>query len=195
MKGWAIWLLAGVMLMLTVVGLGWWLQAGESQSVKAVVNVPAQELPALSASQAPVLPASGAVAPAVVAHSDAPLLPLPAQQVDAVVSMSAARVKGDPSAPPVMHESQGEVATAAELADPKAYQRYESRQNQRVYDAYIKAAATEIPRLQDDIARARREGIPEDEIRKGEEKLRRIQAMRDQLQADHPQPAGAAAAP
>jgi hypothetical protein len=78
------------------------------------------------------------------------------------------------------------MPTAAELADPEAYQRYENRQNQRLYKAYVKAADDEIPQLQQDIARARREGMSEEQLKEGEEKLRRIQAMRDQLQADHP---------
>ena len=81
------------------------------------------------------------------------------------------------------------------MASPEGYGNYESRQNQRLYSAYVKAAGDEIPRLQEQISRARREGIPADEISKGEEKLRRIQAMRDQLQADHPEAAGAAPAP
>ncbi|MCD6061847.1 MAG: hypothetical protein K0S16_2158 [Moraxellaceae bacterium] len=50
----------------------------------------------------------------------------------------------------------------------------------------MKAADTEIPKLQADIERARRAGLPPEQIAEGEEKLRRIQAMRDQLQADNP---------
>lgn len=194
MKNGIVWLLAGVTLVVVVIGFGWWLRADEGKVLPDGVVEPVTES-SRTLSSIPVLPASGVVAPVTMGQSDTALLPLPEQLTDATESMSAARLKGDPTVPPVSHSPQGEAATAAELADPKAYQRYEARQNQRIYDSYVKAAAVEIPRLQQDIARARREGISEEEIRKGEEKLRRIQAMRDQLQADHPQPIGEATAP
>lgn len=192
MKSGRVWLLVGAILLVTIIGLGQWLGGDEVKVLPDTATV----LPrALSSSQAPVLPASGVVAPAPGVASDVPLLPLPEQQVDAAESMNAFRSKADPSVPPVVHSPPGEAATAAELADPKAYHRYEERQNQRIYDAYVKAAGTEIPKIQENIARARREGgVSEEEIRKAEEKVRRIQAMRDQLQADHPEPAPAAPA-
>ena len=107
--------------------------------------------------------------------------------------MSEAREHGDARAPAIVRSPEREAPTAAELADPEAYQRYEARQNQRLYSDYVKAADEAVPQLQKDIDRARREGLPEEEIRKGEEKLRRIQAMRDQLRADHPDVAPAPA--
>ena len=78
-------------------------------------------------------------------------------------------------------------ATAAELADPKLYAEYEARQNMRLYKGFVKAAETEIPRLQQDIAKAKASGLSPEQIAEGEEKLRRIQQMRDQLASQHPQ--------
>lgn len=198
MKSGVLWLLAVAGLMAVVITLGLWLRADDRADNRVAMPDAADQAevlsPMLATTQAPVLPPSGVVDPLALARGDTALLPLPEQQADAVASMSEARLKGDPLAPPVSRSPQGEAPTAAEMADPQAYQRYEARQNKRVYQAYIKAAAVEIPRLQEDISRARREGIPEAEIRQGEEKLRRIQAMRDQLQADHPDAAGSAAA-
>ncbi|HET8730857.1 MAG TPA: hypothetical protein VFM34_07095 [Moraxellaceae bacterium] len=134
--------------------------------------------------QLPVLPPSGTPVPTVPAGHDSPLPPVPVSTVDAADSMKEAYEHGDPSAPPVVRDTVGrEPPTAAELADPKAYQRYEERQNQHLYNEYVKAADSEVPRLQADIERARAAGLPPEEIAKGEEKLRRIQAMKEQLQS------------
>lgn len=141
------------------------------------------------------LPPSGVVEAPAPAGTDAPLPPLPESTVDAGESMKQALEHGDPAAPPVVRSASGEKATAAELADPKAYQAYEARQNQRLYNQYVKAANDEIPRLQADIARARAAGLPPEQIAEGEEKLRRIQAMRDQLQAEKGATPAAPAAP
>ena len=52
---------------------------------------------------------------------------------------------------------------------------------------YVKAAEVEIPRLQADIAKAKAMGLKPEQIAEGEEKLRRIQQMRDQLASEHPE--------
>ena len=115
-----------------------------------------------------------------------PLLPT-GPQLSAAQSLAATR-DGDPRTPPIQHD-QGtqEMPTAAELADPKAYQKYEARQNTRVYAAYVQAADEELPRLREAITRARDMGIAPADIAKGEEKLRRITAMQKQLLTEHPE--------
>jgi hypothetical protein len=120
--------------------------------------------------------------------TDSPLLPMPTQEVDAAKSMAHAMKNGDPRMPPLdLTPKSEEKATAAELADPKLYAQYEARQNMRLYKNYVKAAETEIPRLQQDIAKAKAMGLKPEQIAEGEEKLRRIQQMRDQLASQHPQ--------
>ncbi|HQV22212.1 MAG: hypothetical protein H6996_11895 [Moraxellaceae bacterium] len=120
--------------------------------------------------------------------TDSPLLPMPTSNVDAAKSMAEAMKNGDPRMPPLdKTPDQQEKATAAELADPKLYAQYEARQNMRLYKGYVKAADAEIPRLQQDIAKAKASGMTPEQIAEGEEKLRRIQQMRDQLASQHPQ--------
>ncbi len=164
--------------------LSWWLQSPVLPEVAAVLPRTTTQLPS-------ALPAAGPlpVAEAALPRSDSPLLPeaIAATPVEAVASLEQAREQGDARMPPVRRDAApADLPSAAELADPKAYQQYEARQNQRVYRAYLQAADSEIPRLQDDIARARATGLSPEELAQGEEKLRRIQAMRDQLAADHP---------
>jgi hypothetical protein len=180
------WILAGLLLVVvTVMVAGRWLWQEEAPGVAEAGET---GLPRpLADTRLPVLPPSGAVPVRPPATTDSPLLPIPESTVDAATSMAAAMEHGDPQAPPVARDVPREKATAAEIADPEAYQRYEARQNQRLYKQFVTAADSEIPRLQADIERARKAGLPPAQIAEGEEKLRRIQAMRDQLQADHPE--------
>lgn len=183
------WLTLGVIVLaIAVVAAGRWLRS----------DAPPTDEPAPASRPAVALPPAVPPAPASVAPAprpDSPLLPLPTTPLqDAAASMSSAREQGDPRAPRIVRDVAPPAATPAELADPEAYQRYEARQNQRLYNAYVKAADSEIPQLQQDIERARHEGIPPEEIAKAEEKVRRIQNMRDQLQATHPDTAADAGA-
>jgi len=142
--------------------------------------------PTLNSTQAPV-DISEPPAPKLTG-TDSPLLPMPTSTVDAAKSMADAVKNGDPRTPPINRDPvQQEQATAEELADPKLYAQYEARQNMRLYKGYIQAAEVEIPRLQQDIAKAKAAGLKPEQIAEGEEKLRRIQQMRDQLASQHPE--------
>ena len=141
--------------------------------------------PTLNTTQAP----SNITAPPApqLTGTDSPLLPMPESNVDAATSMAHAMKNGDPRMPPIARSEPQEKATEAELADPKLYAQYEARQSMRLYKGYINAADTEIPRLQQDIAKAKAMGLKPEQIAEGEEKLRRIQQMRDQLASQHPE--------
>ncbi len=141
--------------------------------------------PTLNTTQAPV----NVAAPPTpqLTGTDSPLLPMPESNVDAATSMANAMKNGDPRTPPIARSEPQEKATEAELADPKLYAQYEARQTMRLYKGYINAADTEIPRLQQDIAKAKAAGLKPEQIAEGEEKLRRIQQMRDQLASQHPE--------
>lgn len=132
-------------------------------------------------------------------RGDSPLLPIEPSNVDAATSMRESFLHGDPNAPKIVHDTTPqEQATPEEIADPKLYAQFEARQNMRLYKGYVNAAETEIPKLQQDVAKAKallqsdpakakQMGMTAEEIAKGEEKVRRIQAMRDQLLSDHPE--------
>ncbi|QNB00637.1 hypothetical protein [Massilia sp. Se16.2.3] len=106
----------------------------------------------------------------------------------AAVSLAETRLHGDPEAPPIARdETPRERPSEAELADPKAYAAYESRQQARLYAAYVDAVNKELPRLREDIERGRAMGIAADKIARAEEKARGLEAMRAQLLKDHPE--------
>lgn len=174
------WAVVAIVVLVAMVVIAGRLLKGEGSPATVATASPMRATP----QQLPVLLPSGTPVPTPPATHDSPLPPAPVSTVDAAESMKEAYEHGDPAAPPVVRDTvQREAPTAAELADPKAYQRYEARQNQHLYGEYVKAADSEIPRLQADIDRARAAGLPPEQIAKGEEKLRRIQAMKEQLQS------------
>lgn len=172
--------LAGILFLSVMVLLGLWLRGDAGVvAAPAVTTVNAMQ-PARTALNAPVL--MEAAVPAMPGQ-DSALPDMAPSPIDATQSMSNAREHGDMRQPALQRDAPREMPTAAELADPEAYQRYEARQNERLHKAYVKAADAEIPRLQKDIEQARQAGMSPEQLAEGEEKLRRIQAMRDQLQA------------
>ncbi|NNM52711.1 MAG: hypothetical protein HKM02_10905 [Pseudomonadales bacterium] len=110
------------------------------------------------------------------------------QSRSALLSMRWAHEHGDARTPPLRRVPETtEPPTAAELADPKAYASYEQRQNLKTYASFVNASSTEIPKIQGEIQQGLDQGIPPDRLAVGEEKLKRIQQMRDQLLAQYPQ--------
>lgn len=172
-----------VLVIVAVVVTGRWFLTGNTPGSSA------QEDRLAPGSPVSVVPSTGVVSSAAsLPREDVPLPPMAeGAPVDAVESLQRAREAGDARAPAVVRSPDREAPTAAELADPDAYQRYESRQNERLYRSYVKSAESEIPKLQDQIARGRQGGLTPEQVAEGEEKLRRIEAMRNQLMSDHPE--------
>lgn len=181
MKRQRLLLLAVVALGVAITLLGLGSRDGEADGLAAPgTSVPAVAPRRVAALPSAALPVTG---PAVLPMQDSPLPSLPENTVDAAASMTLARLHGDARAPAVARTLPDSGPTPAELADPSAYARYEARQNQRLYNEYVKAADGEVVRLQQDIARAEDAGIPPDEIEQVRHKLRIIQEMSSQLQA------------
>lgn len=175
-----------LLLPLLAAGAGWWWLARSDAPAAAAVGqaLPAPGSPA-AASLAGVWPPPGQPAPAELPR--VPLLPL-ARQEPAAASMAAAREAGDERAPPITHTPDSlEAATPAELADPEAYRQYEQRQHARLLSNYVKEADKLLPKLEQDIERGRAAGVSPADIAKAEEKARRINEMKRQIQAEHPE--------
>lgn len=104
----------------------------------------------------------------------------------AIASMADARVNGDDRAPPIGSSTPGELPTPEELESPELYLEYESRQERKIYQAYVKAADIKIEMLEKQIAMAKERGLPEEELQVGIEKVKRIREMKAQLLQDNP---------
>lgn len=123
-------------------------------------------------------------------QAELPRVPLPPvdSSAPAWISMAEARENGDARTPPIQRDAEARSApTAAELADPRAYQQYENNQHARLLGNFVAAAATELPKLQADLERGRAAGIPQEQLAKVEEKIARIQRLSDGIVKDQPQ--------
>lgn len=163
-----------------------WIAWPDKQAAGGIGAAPAQT------AGGPVPQAAGPSGPGWLADlpngGGTPPAPAIDQSKPAAVSLAETRLHGDPEAPPIARdETPRERPTDAELADPKAYQAYETRQTMRTYASYIGAVDKELPRLREDIERGRAMGIPAEEIAKAEEKARGMEEMRAQLLKDHPE--------
>lgn len=98
----------------------------------------------------------------------------------AIDSLQDALVNGDPRVPPIHPTDADERPTPDELS-PEGYAGFEKRQDQKLKAAYVVAVDLEFPALERAIDEARQMGLPEEQLREGEEKLRRMREMRAQL--------------
>ncbi len=168
--------------------LGLWLGGDKAGEATATARPQDNALPALLSGEQRPLNLNTPPKPAAPAGTDSPLLPLEPSNVDAAVSMRESFLHGDPNAPKLYRDpTPQEQATPEELADPKLYAQFEARQEIRLKKAFVAAVDAEMPQLQADIAKAKAMGLSKEQIAEGEEKLRRRQAMRDQLLAQHPE--------
>lgn len=172
-----------VLLMVVIVVLGRWLLLKPTPVMTATSDVSRSDHsmtvtpPEESTSLSPAIP-----------RKDVPLPPVEGvPSLDAVESLRNAREMGDSRAPAVVRSSPRQEPSSTELTDPEAYQRYEARQNERLYRAFVRSADNEIPRLRDQLSTGRQGGLTAEQMAEGEEKLRRIEAMRHQLMSDHPE--------
>ncbi|WP_256079560.1 hypothetical protein [Massilia sp. YIM B04103] len=98
------------------------------------------------------------------------------------LSMAQAREHGDARTPPIVRDTEAQAAPDAnQVADHKAYRKFEGSQHARLLASYAAAAETELPRLRADVERARAAGIPEQEIAKVLEKIRLIEQTRKDI--------------
>ncbi|MCU6497433.1 hypothetical protein LPN04_06435 [Rugamonas sp. A1-17] len=177
--------IAGAVMLLATAGWMAWRADGASQPSRAEAGqgpTPAGAGASRTAQWPPATPE-----PAARELKFVPLTPVDSSG-SAWMSMAAARENGDPRTPPIERDTEPRNApTPAQLADPKAYQQYEEAQHTRLLGAYVAAADTELPRLQADLERGRKAGIPPEQLAKVEEKIARIQRLSAQIVKDNPQ--------
>lgn len=111
---------------------------------------------------------------------------LPRLNSDAIASMAQARTQGDARTPPIIRSAPRQMPTAAELADDELYQKYEQRQEKRLFRAYVEASAAKIAVIESFIDQAEAGGISEEEIAFAKQKIEGIRAQSEQLLRDNP---------
>lgn len=109
-------------------------------------------------------------------------VPPPIVAPDAAQHLADALRNGDERSPPIVADALPiERATAAELADPAAYRRYEQRSQAKLYRAFEQEAVIALNDIDRDIQRGRAAGLSPEQIAEGEEKQRRLEAMLERL--------------
>jgi len=102
----------------------------------------------------------------------------------AILSMSEARLKGDARRPPMAsRQPVRELPSDDELNDPVAYARYEARQEQQLYQAFVDAVPAKVAAMENVLEQARQpgSGVSDDELAMAEDKIARLNAMKAQL--------------
>lgn len=102
----------------------------------------------------------------------------------AVESLRQTRLHGDQRTPPIVRdETPKEEPTEAELADPEQYATYEARQHEKLMQAFLKAADSEVEKIRKQLAEGERAGLQGEALRESREKLEKLEAMREQLRS------------
>jgi len=112
---------------------------------------------------------------------------LPHLDPQAIDSMRAARIYGDPRAPTLSRAKPRVLPNDEELADPDLYLKYQARQRQKVFVNFIQAAGPKIDQLNEMIQIGIQRGISQEELEQGREKVRRLEDMVKQLKEEHPE--------
>ncbi len=169
-----------IMLGLGLISVGWVFWTSEVSTPRSVLAHAVQ--PAVPGREP--LP-SGTVEHGAIVQSEPKENPFVAP---AAQSMALAREQGDPRSPPIKRRADtAEPPKAADLESGDAFNAYEQRMSMKTYQNFIQAADAEIPKIQAQIQQGQSMGISPDRLAVGQEKLQRLQNMRAQLLAQHPE--------
>ena len=174
-------ILAGSAAAILAAGYGVYAAYRAEAGIGAVPVPPTQPtvLPRQGPAQAANAPSNGAPGAPAEGHR---LQRVPIPPVDtrapAWMTLAQAREAGDARTPPIQRDEPVEAVDPAILEDHKAYAANEFAQKQRLAAAYVRAAEPELERLQSDLDRGRAAGIPQAELDKVAEKIRRIEEQK-----------------
>lgn len=182
---------------MTSVGVGLWLGVLEEATLKSQQTIQASESlyderiplanpPAFTRSTASmdrVLPSDEAEK---VSLDETALTEQPALTLDsgAVASFSVSLSESDARAPELTPGLDPDSPPEEVLEDHDQYLQYEQQQTRKLYKAYVVAAEEKIIRLRGEVQLAAKEGLPQEQLAEGEEKLKRIEAMQRELQQE-----------
>ena len=143
--------------------------AGSGQGSSSAISIgPAGQLPQPSAPQRLAIPGSDwQPDPAVVAE------------------LRQSFHEGDPRAPVIGKATPRVIPDELILDRPDLYEEFEANQEKKLHIAFISAAREKEAWLQEEIRSARLGGLADEQLREGEEKLRRIREMRRSLEERH----------
>ena len=105
----------------------------------------------------------------------------------AINSLEFSRLNGDSRSPPINHRVPSQRANQQQLNDPDQYNAYQADKKKQLIRHYVEAAQPKIDRLKEQVKKAKERGLPAEQLAEGEEKIKKLEEMVEQLNLQYPQ--------
>ena len=105
----------------------------------------------------------------------------------AISSLEFARLNGDNRSPPIQHRVLNQRANSQQLNDPDQYSNYQANKKKQLVRHYVEAAQPKIDRLKEQVKKAKEKGLPPEQLAEGEEKIKKLEEMVEQLKLQYPE--------
>ncbi|MEH6348250.1 MAG: hypothetical protein V7785_24345 [Bermanella sp.] len=105
---------------------------------------------------------------------------------EAISSLEQARLNGDPRSPPIHHSELSQRANKQQLEDSDQYSSYQANKKKQLISHYLQAAQPKINKLKEQVQIAKEKGLPPEQLAEGEEKIKRLEDMVEQLKQQYP---------
>ncbi len=105
----------------------------------------------------------------------------------AINSLEFARLNGDSRSPPINHRVPSQRANQQQINDPDQYNAYQADKKKQLVRHYVEAAQPKINRLKEQVKAAKEKGLPAEQLAEGEEKIKKLEEMVEQLRLQYPQ--------
>ncbi len=105
----------------------------------------------------------------------------------AINSLEFSRLNGDNRSPPINHRVPSQRANQQQLNDPDQYNAYQADKKKQLIRHYVEAAKPKINRLKEQVKKSKERGLPAEQLAEGEEKIKKLEEMVEQLNLQYPQ--------
>ena len=178
---------SAVIVLAALAGIAWWPEGGRL----VVADSPETPLPVVPASADPQPPqpltAQPRTEPRPTGPEDDGAQPDTVLDADAVAAFRQSLAEGDRRVPPIVRGPEEPRPEPEILDQPDAYAAWEAQQDLALKQRFLQAAVRKVAFLEQEIERARAQGLDPESLREGEEKVRRLKAMMAELRAQHPE--------
>ena len=104
-----------------------------------------------------------------------------------IESFTTAIIEGESRTPPIVRREAEEVPSQSVLNDPDQYLKFQSKQRQKLFVSYAKAAKPKIDKLKRLVAEGEAGGISEEKLQEGRMKIQKLEEMLEQLKQENPE--------
>jgi len=105
----------------------------------------------------------------------------------AISSLEFARLNGDSRSPPINHRVLNQRASQQQIDDPDQYANYQTSKKRQLIRNYIEVAQPKIDHLIEQVKAAKEKGLPAEQLAEGEDKIKKLEEMIEQLKLQYPE--------